>query len=141
MLNPYDNVGKVCKSLEKYFDTRTGRIKVKSRPVLIIGFEDTYDNPIKIDYEVLPISSLANINPDPNFDFYLNEDTYNLIGLDRPSYIRSHKTSWTNVKNMRIDEMLGDLKQALPATFNSIIELNREWVNKRTNAHSIIISI
>jgi hypothetical protein len=70
MLDPKENIGKICLSLEKYFDTIKKQICVKSRPVLIIGCEEEYSSPQDIDYELLPISRINNFNPNKNLIFF-----------------------------------------------------------------------
>lgn len=107
-------------------------MEVKSRPVLVIGFENTYDSPFKIDYEVLPISTMNNVTPDPDFDKMLESEQIFNLGLDRTSYVRTHKTSWSNVKNMKLEEPIGDLKLVYPSLFNEFLSLNQKWVNART---------
>lgn len=135
MLDPVQNIGKICKSLEKYFDVRAGRIKVKSRPVLIIGCEEEFDSPHNIDYELLPISKIQNFEPDSYFDIYLDEQKIQNLGLHNTSYIRSHKTMWNHSRNMRIESPIGDLKDIYPELFEEILIKNHEWVTKRTNKH------
>lgn len=102
MAVPEDSIGKICKSLEKYFDTRTGRIRVKSRPVLIIGCEDDYDSPMNVDYELLPISTMKNRDPNSIYDLYLNDEICTCLGLKEACYIRTHKTTWNHVKHMDV---------------------------------------
>jgi hypothetical protein len=110
-------------------------MSTKQRPVLIIGYEETYDSPLRIDYEVLPISSLTNIDPDPTYDQPVENEQLTKLGLDRKSYIRTHKISWINVRNMRIESPLSNVKEELPILFNSILLLNQKWVNNRTDLH------
>ena len=131
-MDPRDNLGKICKCLEKYFNARTGKMEVKSRPVLVIGFEDTYDSPFKVDYEILHISTLKNIAHDPTYDMLLETDHISTLGLNSTSYVRTHKTSWSNVKSMLLDKPIGDLKLSYPGLYNEYLALNQKWVNART---------
>lgn len=137
MSDPKKNVGKIFKSLEKYFDPGAGRIKVKSRPVLVIGYERNATSYLNIDYETLPISSLGNFEPDPDFDILLSQQIQSKLGLTKTSYIRTHKTSWNHCKNMTIDAEIGDLKKEFPALFDKILELNGKWVSDRNKANLI----
>ncbi|RRJ62385.1 hypothetical protein EHV15_05040 [Paenibacillus oralis] len=135
MSDPKENVGKIFKSLEKYFDPGAGRIKVKSRPVLVIGYERNATSYFNIDYETLPISSLGNFEPDPDFDILITQQTQTKLGLNKTSYIRTHKTAWNHCKNMAIDAEIGDLKSEFPALFEKILKLNEKWVSDRNTAN------
>lgn len=130
---PENNIGKICKSLEKYHDVRTGRIRVKSRPVLIIGCEQNYQSTHNIDYEILPISKVDSFEPDEEFDFLINEEQITELGLNYVSYIRTHKTTWNNSRHMRVEEPIGDLKDTYPSLFEEIMLKNHTWVTRRTN--------
>ncbi|MEF2966083.1 hypothetical protein V3851_09595 [Paenibacillus sp. M1] len=137
MSDPKTNVGKIFKSLEKYFDPGAGKIKVKSRPVLVIGYEKNATSYFNIDYETLPISSLGNIDPDPEFDILISQETQSKLGLTKTSYIRTHKTSWNNCKNMAIDNEIGDLKGEFPGLFEELLKLNEKWVSERNSINLI----
>lgn len=131
MAVPEDSIGRICKSLEKYFDTRTGRIRVKSRPVLIIGCEDDYDSPMNVDYELLPISTMKNQDPNSIYDLYLNDEICTCLGLKEACYIRTHKTTWNHVKHMDVQRPIGDLKSEYPELFIKVLNLNSQWVSRR----------
>ncbi|PJH91885.1 hypothetical protein [Bacillus sp. SN1] len=133
MSDPINNIGKIFTSLEKYYDTRARKIKVKARPVLVIGFEDDCPNPMSIDYEILPISTLKQRLPHPKHDIHIDSGLKNKLGLNEECYIRTHKTSWSNVKNMRIESPVGNLKNEEYELFKETVMLNREWVVDRTN--------
>lgn len=128
-----NNIGKICLSLEKYYDVRTGRIGVKSRPVLIIGYEKSYKTPQDVDYELLPISKIKNFNPDEHYDIFLDEEKIKNLGLNYLSYVRTHKTTWNHCKHMRIESPIGDLKHTYPDLFEEILLKNVDWVKSRTN--------
>lgn len=131
-MNPLENIGVICTSLEKYYDVRTRSIEVKPRPVLIIGCEEGKQSAIDIDYELLPISRIKNATKITEYDFKIDEDKINQLGLDFVSYIRSNKTTWNHSKNMRIEDPIGDLKKLFPEFFNEILHKNLDWVKKRT---------
>lgn len=133
MSDPQNNIGKICKSLERYFDVRAGKMRVKSRPVLIIGCEQNYSSASNIDYEILPISKIESFEPDDEFDLELNEEEIAELGLDYISYIRTHKTAWNHCKRMRVEEPIGDLKATYPEKFEDIMHKNHNWVTGRTN--------
>ncbi|MCM3739251.1 hypothetical protein M3210_03100 [Oceanobacillus luteolus] len=133
MSDPQNNIGKICKSLEKYFDAGAGRVRVKSRPVLIIGCEQNYTSPSDVDYEILPISKIDNFEPDEDFDVLLDEEDIQELSLHQVSYIRTHKTTWNHCRHMRVEDPIGDLKSTFPEKFDEIILKNHEWVLSRTN--------
>jgi hypothetical protein len=130
--SPKENVGKIVKSLEKFFDAQAGRIRVKSRPALIIGFESNYSSAFDVDYELLPISSLTNQTPDPTYDYLIDSQACGKFGLAQASYIRTHKTAWNHIKHMVINPPICDLKTVDPELFNKLLSLNEQWVINRT---------
>lgn len=135
MSSPSDNVGKIVKSLEKYFDARAGRIRVKSRPALIIGFEPNITSPTDIDYELLPISSMSNQIPDHIYDYHIDNQSCFYYGLTQSSYIRTHKITWNHAKHMQINPPICDLISTDPGLFNKLLSLNEQWVTDRTKAN------
>lgn len=134
MSNPSDNVGKICTSLEKFWDVNKNKMGVKSRPVLIIGHELTYTSPFQVDYELLPISRIGNFTPDPTFDVMLSGHIQSTLSLNDICFVRSNKITWANVKNMNMKE-LGNMKLSFPELFNRILDLNRLWIEQRTFIH------
>lgn len=132
MPDPKDCIGKIVKTLEKYYDAQTGRIRVKSRPSLIIGYEPDYSSAIDVDYELLPIATLKNRTPNPTYDLAIDGEMVAKLGLKESCFIRTHKIAWNHVKNMIIDPPIGDLKCIDGELFKKILLLNEQWVNKRT---------
>lgn len=86
-----------------------------------------------IDYEILPISTIKHKLPHPKHDLHIDSDLRMKLGLNQDCYIRTHKTTWSNVKHMRIESPIGDLKSEDFELFKETITLNREWVVERTN--------
>lgn len=127
-----ENIGKICVSLEKFFNTETKKLEVKKRPVLIIGHEREYNSPFNVDYELLPLSKIENTTPDEYYDIQLDYEKIKTLNLNYLSYIRSHKTTWNHCKHLRIEEPISDLKKTYPELFEEILEKNLEWVQKRT---------
>lgn len=108
-------------------------MKIKSRPVLIIGCE--HDDPTRftdVDYEFLFFSKLDNTTPDPLYDYEVNLELKTKLGLKGPGgYIRSHKTSWNHIKHMKFDRSLNSLKEVEPELFDKLLSLNEKWVLDR----------
>ncbi|WP_227002681.1 hypothetical protein [Salicibibacter kimchii] len=136
MTTPEGNIGLICRSLEKYYDTRAGEMKVKRRPVLIIGCEDDYIRPKNVDYELVYISTLPNKDPHPTYDYPVLDDFHIELGLDRPSYIRTHKHTWNHAKFITYQDPISDLGREHPELFKEILNLNTKWMEKR-NYHSM----
>lgn len=139
MLEPIDAVGKIVKSMEKYFNTKTGKIDVKSRPSLIIGFELDYNDKRDVDYELMPIATLKYITPDKTYDYKIEGDLRLSLGLDQDCFVRSHKITWNNVKHMKLHRPIGDLKALDPKLFRHLLLLNEKWVTSR-NIHVLDIA-
>lgn len=132
LLDPKQNLGKIVCSLEKYFDVRSNKIKVKARPVLIIGYEPNYSSVFQVDYELLPISRISNSIPDPTYDYPIEGQLVAEFGLTSKSYIRTHKTTWNHVRNITIDQPIYDMRTNRPQLYNEILRLNEQWVINRT---------
>lgn len=130
LLSPEENVGKICLALEKYYSVKLGKMDTKFRPVLVIGFENEYKDKFHVDYEVLPISSVELSTPDSCYDTFIQEfEKYN---LRKASYIRTHKTTWINVMQLKLEKPIFDLKEQETEDFQTIVKLNQQWVNERT---------
>ncbi|RKL68124.1 hypothetical protein CR203_06450 [Salipaludibacillus neizhouensis] len=131
-MDPRKNVGNIVKALEKFYNTRTGSMDVKARPVLIIGCEDTFHNPLNIDYEILPFSEICSFKPDINYDIHIDSNTIKLYNLTKQCYLRSHKTSWIHSKNIRLESPICNLYEIDYELFQKILELNNQWNYTRT---------
>ncbi|WP_200416430.1 hypothetical protein [Virgibacillus salexigens] len=136
MHDPEQNVGKIYRAYVKYFDTKDRRMKTKSRPVLIVGFEDDYDSPMNIDYEVLSFSSMKRRKPNPIYDVSL-DGKYEKFGLNESCYIRTNKIEWIHVKHMEIEDPIGELRSIDPELFETALKLNEQWVVRRTRNHLV----
>jgi hypothetical protein len=128
---PENHIGLLCVAIEKYFDVNTGQVSAKRRPVLIIGYDNCETNPMKVDYEVLWISKLSKGPINDTYDFEISGDLQNKIKLDHSSYIRSHRISWINRRQLRIESPISNLKELDPDLLWEIIESNYEWVSSR----------
>lgn len=140
MSDPRYYLGKIVKSLEKFYDVNTRRIQVKSRPSLIIGFEPNYTSILDIDFELLPISSLQNQTPDPIYDVLIDAPLFSQLGLTHKSYIRTHKIAWNHVKHIVLNQPIGDIKSDFPRLYNHILNLNQQWVNTRTQNNLVTVT-
>ncbi|MCM3616663.1 hypothetical protein M3936_03610 [Sutcliffiella horikoshii] len=135
MPEPKDVVGKICKCLTKYYNVRKRAMDVKSRPVLIIGYEDSYTSKMNIDYEYIPLSRVGASDPHEIYDELIDGDLRLNLNLSSDSYLRTHKTSWEHVKQLIVDQPIGDLKVVNPELFDKILKKNEQWVVARTGRH------
>ncbi|HDR7517148.1 hypothetical protein [Bacillus mobilis] len=136
-LDPKYNVGKICKVLEKYYDVSQRRMATKARPALIIGYEPNYSSGLNVDYEVVTISKCDKVTPDETYDIEISSTDRLNLGLTNDSYFRSHKTSWCNVRQVRVEEPIGDLKSYSKDIFNQILQTNHSYVTNRTNENLV----
>jgi hypothetical protein len=96
-------IGKIYTSITPFYDTASRTQSLKSRPVLIIGMPDSGD------YNVLPISKITKRQYlDQVYDIPVTPSQYPLLGLNDPSYIRTHKQ--TCVSRASMGDFVGDLK-------------------------------
>ena len=113
-------IGKICSFITPYYDSVTKRNSFKSRPVLIIGVPDAGD------YNVLPISRVTNqLNLDPNYDFPIDPNNYQLLNLTSKSYVRIHKQLF--VHNSAIGKVICDMKADYPDLFLAVLAKLEEY--------------
>lgn len=112
-------IGKACNSRFQYFNVRTGRMEFKLRPVLIIGAERSI---LPCDLTVLPISKVSNpINLDSNYDYPLESEEHKSLNLKYyPSYIRTHKVSTINSRDLNFDTLNASIKDDFPENYATI---------------------
>ena len=96
-------IGEIRTVLTPFYDARTSSMSIKSRPGLIIAKADSQD------YVLLPVSTITRQwNVDPVYDIEVDPSVYPLLGLNKRSYIRTHKQ--TVVHGAEIGKFIGDLK-------------------------------
>ena len=79
-------IGKLYTCMVEYYNTKEHRPSWKSRPILIIG------EPRNNDYTVLPVSTISRKeNLDAEFDVEIDPAVYSALGLNKVSYVRTHK--------------------------------------------------
>lgn len=118
-------IGKIVKVRFSYFDINTKKNRFKSRPMLVIGVEkDT----LPCDFNVLPVSSInSSENVSKKFDRKVSGDDCVTLSLTRdPSYIRTHKQSFTNSKEVDVN-IICDLKHLLPNLYSELEELHSDY--------------
>lgn len=96
-------IGEIRKILTSFYDLTQNKMCYKNRPALIIAQIDSSD------YVYLPISSITKKqNLDPYYDVEIDPTIYPLSGLNKVSYIRTHKQQFVN--RSQISTFIGDFK-------------------------------
>lgn len=123
--NPSNYIGKIVKGRFPFFDVKTNRQRYKSRPLLVIGAE--YDT-VPCDFNVLPVSTISraeHINKE--YDLKLEDEQCDSLSLDRkPSYIRTHKQSTINSRDVSAD-IISDLKIVAPDLYLEVGKIHKEF--------------
>ena len=107
-------IGKLCVSLIKCYNRATKSMEFKPRPALIIGKSDSGD------YNVLPVSKVSDRSKiDPVYDVPLDPNVYPLLNLTVYSYVRTHKQTVVNYREM--GRTFGDMKQDYPDLYLDVV--------------------
>lgn len=110
------NIGEIRKILTPYYDKVSHSTKFKSRPGLIIGDKNGYDN----DYLVLPVSRIKQPQYiDPMYDILFITSVYPLLNLTSDSYVRTGKV--TTINSTNISDKISDMKSDYPEAFIDIM--------------------
>lgn len=121
LVKPQDYIGKITYSRIPYYNARANEMKMKSRPVLIIGAEkETFP----CDFNVLPVSRITNEdNVNELYDFKIDKNQCQAMNLKKwPSFIRVHKQSTcysTDIDRRVCCDMSKDHKDL----YNEIVDL------------------
>ncbi|MDY3744419.1 MAG: type II toxin-antitoxin system PemK/MazF family toxin [Dialister sp.] len=104
----------------EYYNTKEHRLAWKSRPILIIG------EPRNNDYTVLPVSTISRKeNLDAEFDVEIDPAVYSALGLNKVSYVRTHKQ--LTVHYAKLGHFIGDLRSHYPELFEEIMQKLAVW--------------
>ena len=96
-------IGEIRKILTPYYDNKTNRKGIKSRPGLIIAQSDSKE------YVVLPVSKVSSQQwIDPEYDIKVDPAEYPMLSLNCVSYIRTHKQ--TVIHLAEIGDKISDMK-------------------------------
>lgn len=110
-----------------YYDSSTGSIQFKARPVLILKAEKESGFS---DFTVLPISSISfKNNIDQNFDVEVTKEMYPLLQLTKDvCYIRCGKFMTIDNRNLGV-QVISNLKDSYPDLWEHIISLAKEYIS------------
>ena len=112
-----DFVGQIRTSRFSYYDAKSGEIKFKGRPVLIIGYEKEHG---PCDFTVLPISSISiRTNVIPQYDIFMPINSYPLLNLRKDCYCRASKVNTIHSKEVGT-KVLGNINASYPDLYNDI---------------------
>ena len=113
-------IGKLYTCIVEYYNTKEHRLAWKSRPILIIG------EPRNNDYTVLPVSTISRKeNLDAEFDVKIDPAVYSALGLNKVSYVRTHKQ--LTVHYAKLGHFIGDLRSHYPELFEEIMQKLAVW--------------
>ena len=118
-------IGKIVKCLTQYYDARSQRISIKSRPALVLK------SPEDDDYVVLPISTIPNrTNVNPVYDIEIDPSKFSRINLTRLSYVRTHRMISIPMQQIDTSIIIGDLKSDYEELFLEIVEKVEQFHNE-----------
>lgn len=110
-------VGKIVKCIVPFYDSKLHKKSFKYRPALIIA--EPAIGAVDDDFTVLPLSRITysqNINP--NYDLIIDKQIYPKLGLVASiSYLRTHKQTTVNKRDLDLVHFIGDLKTEYPSLF------------------------
>lgn len=113
-------IGKLYTCTVEYYNAKERRLAWKGRPILIIG------EPRNNDYTVLPVSTISKKeNLDVEFDIEINPAVYSALGLNKVSYVRTHKQ--LTVHYAKLGHFIGDLRSHYPELFEEIMQKLAVW--------------
>lgn len=97
-------IGQIYTSATKFYDKAAKCMRVKGRPVLVVG------GPRNNDYTVLPISSISiPYNLDSEYDVPIDDLHRARLNLQKKCYVRTHKQ--LTVHYAMLTKFIGDLKK------------------------------
>ncbi|MFZ8765624.1 type II toxin-antitoxin system PemK/MazF family toxin [Enterococcus diestrammenae] len=112
-----DFVGQIRMSRFRYYDAKSGEIKFKGRPVLIIGYEKEHG---PCDFTVLPISSISiRSNVIPQYDIFIPINSYPSLKLWKDCYCRTSKVNTVHSKELGT-KVLGKINIDYPDLYDDI---------------------
>lgn len=113
-------IGMAYTAVVKFYDTRTGKMSFKARPVLVIGKAD------HSDYVVLPISRVTKREYlDEHYDELIEKDQYPLMNLHTDSYVRTHKQCV--ISEAELQKPIVNFKEQYPEKYLQILVLVEEF--------------
>ena len=119
-------IGEIRKVLTPFYDARTHRLNVKSRPGLIIAQADSDD------YVILPVSRITDSRRiDPIYDIKVDPTTYPTLSLNAVSYVRTHKQ--TVVHRAEIGDKISDMKSDCEDLYLDILTKRAQFSEEITN--------
>lgn len=108
-------IGKICTILTPYYDSKSKQMTIKSRPALIIAQADSSD------FNVLPVSKVSDKSKiDEFYDIPLDTNIYPLLNLTTFSYVRTHKQTTVNVRE--IGKVFGNMKGDYPDLYQTVVD-------------------
>lgn len=118
-------IGQIRKVLTPFYDRKTGRMEIKSRPGLVIAAADSDD------YVILPVSKVSDQRRiDPEYDIKVDPSDFPNLSLNCVSYIRTHKQ--TVVHRASMGDMISNLKQHYEELYLTVLEKREQFSEEIT---------
>lgn len=119
-------IGEIRKVLTPFYNSRTHRLDIKSRPGLIIAKADSED------YVVLPVSKVSDQRRiDPDYDIKVDPAAHPMLSLDYVSYVRTHKQ--TVVHLAEIGDKISDMKSDCEDLYLEVLTKRAQFSEAITN--------
>lgn len=123
--SPRDYIDKLTTSRIPFYDNRSGKMKVKQRPILVIGVEK---DSFPCDFNVLPVSTISNYHHrDVQFDYEIGKEKCDQMSLKwSPSFIRVHKQSTCYSRDVD-RRYFCDLSKDHSDLYREIVDLHQQF--------------
>ena len=119
-------IGEIRKVLTPFYNARTHRLDIKSRPGLIIAQADSED------YVVLPVSRVTDSRKiDSVYDIKVDPAVYPVLSLTSVSYVRTHKQ--TVVHKAEIGDKISDMKSSCEDLYLEVLAKRAQFSEEITN--------
>lgn len=119
-------IGEIRKVITPFYDRRTRRMSMKSRPGLIIAQADSDD------FIILPVSTVSDQRRiDPNYDVKVDPAVYPMLSLNCVSYVRTHKQ--TVIHLAEIGDKISNMKTDYEDLFLEVLAKRDQFSAEITN--------
>lgn len=119
-------IGEIRKILTPFYNQRTRRMEMKTRPGLMVAKADSED------YVVLPISKISDSRRiDPVYDIKIDPAVYPLLMLNCVSYVRTHKQ--TVIHLAEIGDSISNMKAGYEDLFVEVLIKREQFSKEITN--------
>lgn len=119
-------IGEIRKVLTPFYNNKTHRKEIKSRPGLIIAKADSED------FVFLPISKVSDYRRiDPDYDIKIDPAAYPVLNLNYVSYVRTHKQAVIHLAS--IGDKISDMKSDCEDLYLEVLAKRAQFSEEITN--------